>query len=164
MKRGLTMHEQSVYIISSKNGESCPESYHREARQDLERMGYVVFESAEVAQRAIEGKVSSPRLDGYYCGRRGRSETWICRPDHLPLSRTPSQENANYSPRIGWLWGSKNDDPIQTALAILYNHTRDEALASTLSRRFMTDFVSVWGDDWELAPDEIDAWLAERTR
>lgn len=157
------MQNPFVYIIASKGGVIYPKDCPRVGRQELESIGHVVFESAEAAQRAIEGEVSPP-LHGYYCGRRGKTKTCIYLPSGLPLPRTPSQENASYSPLIGWLWGSKNNDPIQTALAILYDHTRDEVLARTLSPCFMTDFVSGWGDDWELAPDGIDAWLAERTR
>lgn len=75
-----------------------------------------------------------------------------------PLSPKPSQDLTNHSPD-GFQWGYRGSGPAQLALALLLDVTGNEEESKLYYQDFKDDFVSGWGDVWEISDNEIKNWL-----
>jgi len=64
--------------------------------------------------------------------------------------------------RFGFEWSYEGESPQQLALAILYDYLGDKDRAVRLSEPFMKEIVANLDNDWQLAGDEIDAFLRAR--
>src|SRR5215831_16720523 len=64
--------------------------------------------------------------------------------------------------RFGFEWSYEGESPQQLALAILYDYLGDKDRAVRLSEPFMEEIVANLDNDWQLAGDEIDAFLRAR--
>ena len=146
----------NFYIITEKQ---CPECHPLQLVQAFEG-DKVIFESMEAAKCPCKEEVIRS-LSGYYCGYRSRRDTVIFLPNDLPLALAPSQKN-NISYRVVWQWGYNGNAPSRTALALLYSHTGDEALACAHYQDFEREVVACWSNYWSFTPDKIDGWLAAR--
>lgn len=60
----------------------------------------------------------------------------------------------------GFHWGSSGHAATQLALAMLFDVLDERVLADELADLFRTDFVSDFGDDWEITAAEIAHWAA----
>lgn len=67
----------------------------------------------------------------------------------------------NHSP-TGFNWGYGGSGPHQLAIGILYDFTGDQYLTETLSHWFCVDFVSRWGDKWELDGQTLHDWIEKK--
>jgi len=79
------------------------------------------------------------------------------------LSPAPSQGIVNHSPD-GFQWGYGGDGPKQLALALLLDATGDPELSVRLYQAFKRDFVTSWGDTWEITDLDIKLWVENQTR
>lgn len=75
-----------------------------------------------------------------------------------PLSLKTSLKLHPHSPN-GFNWGYGGSGPAQLALALLYNATHDRNLALDNYQVFKWEYVSRWGDSWQITDQEILAWL-----
>ena len=65
----------------------------------------------------------------------------------------------NHSPD-GFSWGYLGSGCSQLALAIMVDHFKgDNNRALRIYQNFKFDFISKWGDEWELTSNEIEDWL-----
>lgn len=62
----------------------------------------------------------------------------------------------------GFNWGYGGSGPAQLALALLYNATHDKNLALDNHQSFKWEWVSRWGDNWQITDQDILAWLRDR--
>ena len=74
--------------------------------------------------------------------------------------RLPECQNVyNHSPD-GFNWGYGGSGCSQLALAILVDYfENDTAMVLSLYQDFKWDFISKFGDEWELTSDKIDSWV-----
>lgn len=87
----------------------------------------------------------------------------------LPIA--PSQAVFNHSSEFNWGYGGSG--PSQLALAILLHHVGETPLeervlpdtapsqALRFYQMFKNDFVSQWGNNWEIKSSEIQGWLRQ---
>jgi len=78
--------------------------------------------------------------------------------DGKVLSPSPSQKLFNHSPD-GFQWGYGGSGPAQLALALLLDATNDPELSVRLHQDFKLDFVSHWGEKWEITTEQIQSWI-----
>ena len=74
----------------------------------------------------------------------------------LPLG--PSLKIAHHSPD-GFNWGYDGSGSTQLAVGILYEVTGDVELAQGYYWLFKSDYVSRWGEHWEMSEGEVLEWL-----
>ena len=74
------------------------------------------------------------------------------------LSPVPSQKLWNHSPD-GFSWGYSGSGPAQLALALLYDVTEDKEIAVRLHQDFKREYVTAWGDTWEITDFQIQSWV-----
>ena len=104
--------------------------------------------------------------DVVYVGYRQRGRAIVEKlPDQERLTPERSLELANHSPS-GFEWGYGGSGPAQLALALLLDHTDDEAFALNHYQGVKNEVVSQLdcaGPDkcWRLTGSEIDATLYE---
>jgi len=78
-------------------------------------------------------------------------------------------DKVNHSP-TGFEWGYEGSGPAQLAFAILYHyycHEFKSELVKSLGvsrvrelyQSFKRDFVTKWGDTWEITSTELGAWI-----
>ena len=60
----------------------------------------------------------------------------------------------------GFEWSYEGPEPEQLAFALLVDHLGDPAKADALRGRFMREVVANFGNEWEMASDDIDRVLA----
>lgn len=75
------------------------------------------------------------------------------------ISPAESLKVRNHSP-TGFNWGYGGSGPAQLALALLLDIRSPFAIQ--LYRDFTNDFVSVWGDTWEITEQEILSWVNKK--
>jgi hypothetical protein len=59
----------------------------------------------------------------------------------------------------GFEWSYEGDEPAQLALALLADHTGDDARAKAEYAAFMREVVANFGNEWEMTSADIDAAL-----
>jgi hypothetical protein len=74
-----------------------------------------------------------------------------------PLDIKPSQELSNHSSEFQWGYGGSG--PTQLALAILLDATRCPQEALEHCQQFKEEFVSTWGESFEITEAEILEWV-----
>ncbi len=78
------------------------------------------------------------------------------------LDPAPSLKVRNHS-STGFNWGYGGSGPAQLALAILLDHTGDEATARHFCQDFKSDVVSCLEERWTLPAEHVESWLASKT-
>jgi len=81
--------------------------------------------------------------------------------DDKELAPEWSQALWNHSPD-GFQWGYGGSGPAQLALALLLDATLHPPTAVRLHQQFKRDFVTTWGDEWEITDGEILQWVKEQ--
>jgi hypothetical protein len=71
----------------------------------------------------------------------------------------PLIHKAYHSP-TGFEWGYLGSGPADLARSILWDFVKEESTRS-LYMKFKEDFVSGWGDKWQLTGQDIDNWLKD---
>ena len=77
-----------------------------------------------------------------------------------PLLLEPSLEIADHSPD-GFNCRYGGSGPAQLALGILYEVTGNVELARSYYQFFKSDYVSRWGECWEISESEVRQWLRD---
>jgi hypothetical protein len=80
--------------------------------------------------------------------------------DRQELTPGRSQKLFNHSP-TGFQWGYSGSGCAQLALALLIDATGDNYKALTLHQDFKREFVSRWGEKWQIAKSEILSWTKQ---
>ena len=108
-----------------------------------------------------------PLIDKTYCGHRtnGGAVVVVVRPDHSSYVLDPAFQLACKSP-TGFEWGYAGSGPAQLALAILWDHLKDEPsrtkyYAETKALRLYQDFkfrvvAKLPMDYWKLTSLDIE--------
>jgi len=76
--------------------------------------------------------------------------------DGRPL---PEHYEVKQYTKRGFEWTYDGTSPQQLALAILFDHTGDEARAIALSEPYMRDVIANLDNDWRLTGDEVETYL-----
>jgi hypothetical protein len=61
--------------------------------------------------------------------------------------------------KFGFEWTYEGESPQQLALAILFDHLRDNVRAIALSASFMKDIIANLDNDWRLSGDEVATFV-----
>ncbi|KKM27243.1 hypothetical protein LCGC14_1576710 [marine sediment metagenome] len=79
------------------------------------------------------------------------------------LDKAASLAVVNHSPD-GFSWGYSGSGAAQTALAILLDALSPlwTPLAVRLHQPFKFEYVSGWGDSWEMSGDEVLGWVRKQ--
>lgn len=78
----------------------------------------------------------------------------------IPLPLEPSLKLRNHSP-TGFEWGYAGSGPAQLALAILLHASGNQSRATAHHMQFKFQFISKLTAHWELAREDILAWLVK---
>ena len=73
----------------------------------------------------------------------------------------PLRHLVHHSPD-GFNWGYGGSGPADLARSIIADVTGDENPHPAIYQPFKWEFVSSWGDRWEISLDEIRAWAEKR--
>ena len=102
---------------------------------------------------------------GYYDGWKDDNATLppiVWRPNGEVLPLDPSLKIRNHSPD-GFDWGYDGEAPLQLALAILYDHTKNKRRSLEYYEDFKDYYVARWNNTgWGITPAELDNWLEDR--
>lgn len=104
----------------------------------------------------------------HYLGRieqkTGERVVYRVRADGLCAPLNPRFDLRNHSP-TGFQWGYGGSGPAQLALALLADYLKDDERAQQLYQDFKWRVIAALPQStgWTLAPEEIDAALAEGT-
>ena len=93
-----------------------------------------------------------------------------CNATLLPIVWTPSGESLSIEPSLAFNllspffdWGYDGDSPLQLALAILYDHTKNKRRSLEYYEDFKDYYVARWNNTgWGITPAELDSWLEDR--
>lgn len=59
--------------------------------------------------------------------------------------------------KAGFEWSYEGTAATQLAFALLYDHSRDAALATRLAEPFMREVTANLGNEWEMTSEDIEA-------
>lgn len=117
-------------------------------------------EMARDQRNADDSIIITPTITDGYAGARG--------PDgSVKVVRIrngvqePLRHLVHHSPD-GFNWGYGGSGPADLARSIIGDVTGDENPHPAIYQPFKWEFVSSWGNRWEISLDEIRAWLEKR--
>jgi len=117
---------------------------------------------AEAAERqhAAPAAVSFPLTihDGYAGERRSGCNVVV----KVRNGRQEPLEHLVHHSPDGFNWGYGGSGPADLARSIIADVTGDENPHPAIYQPFKWEFVSSWGNRWEISLDEIRAWLEKR--
>ena len=90
-----------------------------------------------------------------YEGRR-TMDGLVVTVDGTPL---PEHYEVKRFTKFGFEWTYEGESPQQLALAILFDHLRDNVRAIALSGSFMKDIIANLDNDWRLGGDEVATFV-----
>ncbi len=67
-----------------------------------------------------------------------------------------------YHSPTGFNWGYSGSGPHQLALALLLHVTNDPYITESHYGNFVMEYVSQWGNNWEITDEQIKTWVASK--